>query len=1029
MVLTTSRAAAAGIFDWLARLRVAAGGRYPLFSAGLEGNQRAVEAFRREGGILVGTQGLWQGVDVAEPERLRMVWINKLPFPSFTDPVIAARRELVRQEAERDGAEDPEAVANERYYLPLAALALRQAVGRLIRSTRHRGVIVISDRKLGGPGRLRRLYREVFLGSLDRGLLRDDPETGERGLGNVCTMREGWRRIFAFFAREGILNPQRAAELSRDEALEGFTELPETVAVLREEMRSEEEQALCEAGSPAFADELVARCARIAGHLSGRSEALQLKEKQEEAIRALAVGKDVLAVLPTGYGKSYVFQLPALALPGVTIVVSPLVSLMTDQALELNRTIGGRVRALVAPMRESNSRTGKSEVQEELTGARSHGIKLVYLSPERLCQRQFQDWIRAGVERGIVRRIAVDEAHTLVQWGDDFRPSVRRAARFLRDLKARYPELRLLVLTATANATVREELEEMLLGLRPGEERRGVAIVAANPLRPELALYRRTLPGRQGGPASLAGLIERVVDAIEGHAIFYCLTVRQVDQVYAHLSDYLQGHAIDVYRYHGRMTDAEKTAVANAFRSAPRRGEDDFRRMVVVATSAFGLGIDRPDVRVVFCVSPPTDLAALYQQLGRAGRDQGARAGGPAKYTAGLVLMYPRADRTLTFMTRRRIANDLFARAAGAILKEESPLSARAIAVDLIEEDLRTGRLTRDQGADLATLDVYQTAVLRVLAELSARGTISDLGDFPERITIRRGDYQPPPEMVPLVEAVLEAVGGEGTVEVAAIHQRLGPCFPEELPDPGALWTALLELHTLGYLDVSQRPNRRWLTAVKFHSREFPPQLRQGLSRHQQQIDRELEHLRDFFKSTHCVNEDFRRYFGVDHLPDGTCASAHSRCSTHWNRAGIPLRDAEPPLYEAFMATDLRPASASGQGRRRSERQLDELVWSLLWHNPKGLGENLILAVLRGEDHYFNKTEERRKPLWPQLLLSRARGRKPGLRLEQLRASLSRLEAAGQLVRKGGLWLLLRQAPGAAGSPAGGQARPQVVGR
>src|SRR5439155_18085355 len=225
--------------------------------------------------------------------------------------------------------------------------------------------------------------------------------------------------------------------------------LPETRAILEQELSEDEERAHREAGT--LEDELLRRASEIAGQLRSAGHAILLKAKQLEALRAIAAGKDLLAVLPTGYGKSYVFQLPALALPGVTIVVTPLVSLMTDQALELNRTISGRVRALVAPMRESNSRTGKSEVEQELKGLRSHGIKLVYLSPERLCQRQFQEWLRTGVERGIVRRIALDEAHTFVQWGDDFRPSVRRAEDFLRRLKQDHPNLQLIALTATAN--------------------------------------------------------------------------------------------------------------------------------------------------------------------------------------------------------------------------------------------------------------------------------------------------------------------------------------------------------------------------------------------------------------------------------------------------------------------------------------------------------------------------------------------------------------------------------------------------
>src|SRR5439155_17070649 len=137
--------------------------------------------------------------------------------------VIAARLALEIEAAELRGEEDPEAYASEHYYLPLAALSLRQAVGRLIRSREHNGVVIISDRKLAGPTRLRRLYRKVFLGSLDPGLMRPDPETGEPWLGNVSQMRDGWSRIFTFLAREGILDHGRTAELSGEAELIRFT--------------------------------------------------------------------------------------------------------------------------------------------------------------------------------------------------------------------------------------------------------------------------------------------------------------------------------------------------------------------------------------------------------------------------------------------------------------------------------------------------------------------------------------------------------------------------------------------------------------------------------------------------------------------------------------------------------------------------------------------------------------------------------------------------------------------------------------
>ena len=1001
MVLTTSRAAAAGVFDWLARLRVQRGESYPLISAGIEGNQRAVETFKKVGGALVGTRGLWQGVDIADADRLRLVWINKLPFAPFTEPVIAARLALEVELAELRGDEDPESYANEHYYLPLAALSLRQAVGRLIRSREHAGVIVISDRKLAGPTRLRRLYREVFLGSLDPGLMRTDSETGEAWLGNVATMREGWKRIFSFFSRQGVIDPARAQELSTEQRLVEFTELPETLAILEQELSPEEERSHRDAGT--LEDEVLRRATAIGGQLQSAQGPLQLRSKQEEALRAVAAGKDLLAVLPTGYGKSYVFQLPALALPGVTIVVSPLVSLMTDQALELNRTIAGRVRALVAPMRESNSRTGKSEIEEELKGIRSHGIKIVYLSPERLCQRHFQEWIRAGAARGVIRRVALDEAHTFVQWGDDFRPSVRRAEDFLRKLKSDHPDVQILALTATANDTVREGLRTAIFGLRRGEERDDFAFVRANPLRPELAIYRRVLAQRQGGATSVAGLVERVVDALDGHAIFYCLTVRQVEAVHAHLADYLQSHPVDVLMYHGRLTDAEKTGTANHFKQAPAKGEDGYQRMIVVATSAFGLGVDRSDIRAVFCVSPPTDLAALYQQLGRAGRDRAAHPGEPGPFTAGLAVSYPRAQRTISFMTQQRVGDDLLARIAGRLLGTEAVLSSRAMALDLIDEDLNAARLGAEDAAKEETLGTYETGVLRVLAELSLQGVVSDHGDFPRTIEIRPGDYEADTEELrELVGAVLTELPRDHKVETTTLHSALAPRFGEDFSDPGALWHELLALHTLGYLDVSQRPNREQLTSIEFHSRELPAHLIGDLTARKGHTAVEVALLRRWFgEQGVCCNDGFRRYFDAPELPPGICATDDCRCSADWARAGLPADAVEPKLYEAFMSNDLRPSSGTSRGRKRSEERLDKLVLQLLWHNYTGLVENIIWAVLRGEDHYYSRRDGKRKLLWPKLLLSRVRGRKPALHKDELRASLQRLVDCGEITKIG----------------------------
>jgi RecQ family ATP-dependent DNA helicase len=877
MVLTTARSSAGGIADYLADGLRRAGDDTPVRSALVLGNPRAVGAFTdREsgGGLLVGTKGLWQGVDVGDPDRLRLVWINKLPFAPFAAPVIEARRAAVALRAEQTGAEDPDAVATETYYLPLAALQLRQAVGRLIRSERHRGVIVISDRKLAGATALRRAYRRTFLSSLDPGLLRDDLDTGEPAGGNVVPMTEGWRRIWAFYARHGLLDAERAAQLSTDAALDEHTLLPQTRRI--SELALTDAQTAELAASRELADEVVRRAAEVGGLLHLSETPAQLKDSQREVIRAVADGRNVLGLLPTGFGKSFCFQLPALVLPGVTLVVSPLVALMHDQALELNRSIGGAVRALVAPLRESSSRAGKTEVADQLLGRADHGIRLVYVSPERLCQTRFREVVRAAVAAGRVRRIALDEAHTFVQWGDDFRPSFRRVEQFLGELRAEFG-LPVTALTATANRTVHAGLRENVFGLAgevpDGGDGEQLVTVTENPIRPELAIFRRSV--NAAGPAIVAGLAEEVLDAVDDHAIFYCLTVKEVVALHAHLREYLGEAGVRVRRFHGRLTEAEKAAVMNEFRDAPRKGEEGFAPLVVVATSAFGLGINRPDIRTVFCVSPPTDLAALYQQLGRAGRDAAGKAvagatdpatdgpdgaggtvgtggTGPTDGTAGagaadgtgsagtalsrtgetgtgetagpagrgaggapantgLALFTSRGLRTVAWMTGQDLPMPLLVRMGEAVLRCKV-LDAADVADTLVAADLASGRLSADEARPRRTAEAYTAGVVRAFAALAGLGAVTDLGDFPPVVAVKAGE--------------LLGRGAGDETEVAVVTALLA--LPSRPGVPGELARARLNVARAdahlaavvpGYRKLAGDPAATWRLLADLHDR------------------------------------------------------------------------------------------------------------------------------------------------------------------------------------------------------------------
>jgi len=385
---------------------------------------------------------------------------------------------------------------------------------------------------------------------------------------------------------------------------------------------------------------------------------------QEKLIEAILAGRDVLGIMPTGAGKSICYQIPALLLDGVTLVVSPLISLMKDQVDSLN---AAGIEATFI-----NSSLSLRETNERMRDVAAGHYKLLYIAPERLESESFRSMIR----KLEVPLIAVDEAHCVSQWGHDFRPSYMTIVRLLQDVESR-PVMA--AFTATATDVVKDDIVQRLKLREPVRVTTGYArsnlalsVVRGADKRDYVAQFVRERPDQAG--------------------IIYASTRREVENVYS----FVRGLGVSVGKYHAGLSEEERAETQEAFQ------RDDLQ--IIVATNAFGMGIDKSNVRYVIHNNMPKNLEAYYQEAGRAGRD-----GDPGE----CVLLFSAQD----VVTQK-------------VFVEQS---------ESTEERKRNDyRLLNDMVQYAHTADCLQLAIVRYFGEENGRpcGTCGNCTDTRERLDV-----------------------------------------------------------------------------------------------------------------------------------------------------------------------------------------------------------------------------------------------------------------------------------------------------
>lgn len=559
---------------------------------------------------------------------------------------------------------------------------------------------------------------------------------------------------------------------------------------------------------------------------------------QESVILSLLSGRDTLGVMPTGQGKSLCYQVPALMLPGTTLVISPLIALMKDQVDAL--------KARGVPAAALNSQTSPGAAQKIFLELRQKSLKLLFIAPERL---QSPSFVQAayGAEISLV---AVDEAHCISEWGYDFRPSYQKIATGIAQLGLpKRPTM--LALTATATEEVLEDIKTYLDLQQP-------YLYIGGFERPNLSLSVFQLENKR------QKLLE-ILHKVSGAAMVYTMSRQLAEET----AKFLIHHGISAAYYHAGLHDAERNRIQEAY------FKNHYR--VICATNAFGMGINKPDVRVVVHLEPPDTLEAYYQEAGRAGRD-GKKA--------FAVLLFSKSD-----LERRRyfLENSLLSRADVETLFKE--LRALGTHIQIAQEALLE-QLYEKYGKQFNRLKVE--AILELLerhnlvqnhASEAAGETIKVEVSHSEFNTLLQQATQPAEKKI--LEQVLRSFGSECfSREVGfslnAFSEKAGVSASEALERFRAL-------HERGIIRFS---SKEWLSLTVLAAHLLPKKLPIDwnlLARRAQATLKRFRAMERYLHHKLCRRNFILDYFGEARYTEkcgicDNCLGRHQRADSHEER-------------------------------------------------------------------------------------------------------------------------------------------------